>query len=176
MNLKRHILPAFRRSTVGARNRAKCRAWVRKLSLTLAPTTVEVIYRQLSMIFKSAVRDGLLVVSPCREIRLPRIERKQIVPLTVEQVQSLDALPRTRSRHGRLRRRIGPAARRSVRPHRRACRLLATHDPRRSTTHLSAEQCAVPRSAQNCRAAPHGPGPPARRRRPRRTYGDVPAR
>jgi integrase len=41
------------------------------------------------MIFKSAVRDGVLVVSPCRDIRLPRIVRKQVVPMTAEQVEAL---------------------------------------------------------------------------------------
>ncbi len=90
-NLARHIMPTFEHRPLASVQPSDVQAWVRKLSLSLAPTTVEVIYRQLSMIFKAAVRDGLLVVSPCREIRLPRIERKQIVPLTAEQVQALIA-------------------------------------------------------------------------------------
>jgi integrase len=88
-NLKRHILPAFEDRPLARVQPSDVQAWVRKLSLSLAPTTVEVAYRQLSMIFKSAVRDGLLVVSPCRDIRLPRIAHKQVVPLTAAQVQSL---------------------------------------------------------------------------------------
>lgn len=88
-DLRRHILPTFElRPLVGVQPR-DVQMWARQLSLSLAPATVEVVYRQLSMIFKSAVRDGILSVSPCREIRLPRIERKQIVPLTGEQVGAL---------------------------------------------------------------------------------------
>jgi integrase len=93
-HLARHIMPTFGDRPLARVQPSDVQAWVRKLSLSLAPTTVEVIYRQLSMIFKAAVRDGLIVLSPCREIRLPRIERKQIVPLTAEQVQALiDAAP-----------------------------------------------------------------------------------
>jgi integrase len=94
-NLKRHIMPTFGDRPMASVQPSDVQAWVRKLSQSLAPTTVEVIYRQLSMIYKSAVRDGLIVLSPCREIRLPRIERKQIVPLTAEQVQALiEAAPK----------------------------------------------------------------------------------
>jgi integrase len=94
VNLTRHILPTFGERPLARVQPSDVQSWVRKLSLSLAPTTVEVIYRQLSMIFKSAVRDGLLVVSPCRDIRLPRIAHKQVVPLSVEQVhQLLDVVP-----------------------------------------------------------------------------------
>jgi integrase len=88
-NLKRHILPTFEHRALSSVQPSDVQAWVHKLSLSLAPTTVEVAYRQLSMIFKSAVRDGLLVVSPCRDIRLPRIAHKQVVPMSAEQMHSL---------------------------------------------------------------------------------------
>jgi integrase len=88
-NLTRHILPTFAHRPLASVQPSDVQAWIRKLSLTLAPTTVEVMYRELAMIFKAAVRDGLLVVSPCRDIRLPRIVPKQVAPLTTEQVQSL---------------------------------------------------------------------------------------
>jgi len=93
-DLKRHILPVFEFRRLDDVHPRDVQAWVRALSLSLAPTTVEVVYRQLSMIFKSAVRDGLIAVSPCRDIRLPRIVRRQIVPLTSDQVKALvDAVP-----------------------------------------------------------------------------------
>jgi len=93
-NLRRHILPTFEYRPLVSVRPSDVQVWVRQLSLSLAPATVEVVYRQLSMIFKSAVRDGFLAVSPCRDIRLPRIVRKKIVPLTGEQVEMLvDAVP-----------------------------------------------------------------------------------
>src|SRR5690242_5081522 len=49
INLKRHILPTFEHRPLARVQPSDVQAWVRKLSLSLAPTTVEVIYRQLSM-------------------------------------------------------------------------------------------------------------------------------
>ncbi len=69
-------------------------AWVKARSLELAPTTVEVRYRYLASIFRSAVDDGIITKSPCVNIKLPAIVRPPIVPLTTEQVgAALVALP-----------------------------------------------------------------------------------
>lgn len=43
---------------------------------------------------KSAVRDRRIVANPCGGSKLPKVERKQIIPLTTEQVAAVrDALP-----------------------------------------------------------------------------------
>ena len=46
-------------------------------------------YKTLRVIFKSAVLDGLIPKSPCVAIKLPQVVTKQIVPLTVGQVQAI---------------------------------------------------------------------------------------
>ncbi|HEX8769187.1 MAG TPA: hypothetical protein VF711_00310, partial [Acidimicrobiales bacterium] len=60
----------------------------------LAPSTVEVIYRYLSAIFASAVDDRLIPASPCRGVRLSKVEAATLVPLATGAVEALiDATP-----------------------------------------------------------------------------------
>jgi integrase len=60
----------------------------------LAPATVEVAYRYLAAIFRSAVDDRVIAMSPCRGIRLPRTPSRRVVPLDTEQVLALaEVLP-----------------------------------------------------------------------------------
>ena len=60
----------------------------------VAPATVEVVYRYLAAIFRSAVRDRVIVTSPCVDVRLPRSVARQVVPLETEPVLALaDAVP-----------------------------------------------------------------------------------
>jgi integrase len=56
-------------------------------------------FKVLHLIFKSAVLDGVIAKSPCVAIRRPQVEAKQVVPLTVDQVQAIaDAIePRCRA-------------------------------------------------------------------------------
>jgi hypothetical protein len=42
---------------------------------TLAPITVVTNYRYLSAIFRSAVADRKLAISPCQQIELPKVEK-----------------------------------------------------------------------------------------------------
>lgn len=51
-------------------------------------------YSFLATMMKAAVRDGLIAKTPCIDIHLPKVEKKRVVPLTVEQVSRLmDAVP-----------------------------------------------------------------------------------
>lgn len=93
-NLRRHVYPVLGDRPLGAVRRSEVQAWVKGLSQTLAPTTVELIYRYLSAIFKAAVGDRIISVSPCVDITLPKQERRQVTPMTVEQVEAiLAAIP-----------------------------------------------------------------------------------
>jgi len=87
--LRAHLLPAFGDRPLGAVRRSEVQRFVRDLSETHAPATVALIYGYLSTIFKAAVLDRLLVESPCREVRLPTVETRKVVPLTPEQVEAL---------------------------------------------------------------------------------------
>ncbi|HEX6380763.1 MAG TPA: tyrosine-type recombinase/integrase [Acidimicrobiia bacterium] len=93
-DLEKHIYPAFEKKPIGAIARSDIQAWAKGRSLELSPSTVEVIYRYVSAIFRSAVDDGIIAKSPCVNIKLPAIVRPPVVPLTTDQVGAvIDALP-----------------------------------------------------------------------------------
>jgi integrase len=93
-DLEKHIYPTFENKPIGAIARSDIQAWVKGRSLELSPSTVEVIYRYVSTIFRSAVDDGIITKSPCINIKLPAIVRPPVVPLTTDQVGAvMEALP-----------------------------------------------------------------------------------
>lgn len=85
------VYPVFEQRPLASIRATEIQAWVRGLSSKLAPASVEVCYRYVSSIFRSAVRDRLLESSPCDRIRLPKKERRAIVPPEVEHVERLVA-------------------------------------------------------------------------------------
>jgi integrase len=84
---------------IGSIRPSEIQAWVKDRSSLLAPATVTVVYRYLAAIFRMAVRDGLIAKTPCVEVRLPRIEKPRVAPMSVAQVEALlDAVePRYRA-------------------------------------------------------------------------------
>jgi integrase len=93
-HLRRHVLPTFGRRRLSSVRPSDVQAWVEDRATVLEPATVEVVYRYLSAIFTAAVEDGLLAKSPCRGIRLPKVEKPRVTPPTVQQVQAItEAMP-----------------------------------------------------------------------------------
>ncbi len=93
-HMRNHILPRFEDRPLGSIRRSDIQSFVKDLSTRLRASSVEVVYRHLASIFKSAVADRLIAASPCDRISLPKVERKRVVPLETEQVLALgDALP-----------------------------------------------------------------------------------
>ncbi len=79
---------------MGAIRRSEIQAWVKALSAKLAPGSVEVVYRWVSTIFKSAVGDRIIAASPFIRIALPKRTDTEVVPLGVGEVAALaDAVP-----------------------------------------------------------------------------------
>lgn len=89
--LQRQILPAFGDKPIGGIRTTDVQAFVKRLTDHYTAGTVEVIYRYLASIFRSAVRDRLIAASPCIDIALPKLERKRVIPLETEQVHALAA-------------------------------------------------------------------------------------
>jgi hypothetical protein len=52
--------------------RSKTQAWVDKLSETMAPGAVELVYRWVATIFKAAVGDHVIAAPSCIRIPLPK--------------------------------------------------------------------------------------------------------
>lgn len=71
--------------------RGELQAWVKQRSEVLAPSTVEVVYRWVATVFKSAVADRLIPSSPCVNVKLPKKNGVELVPLCVDEVERLAA-------------------------------------------------------------------------------------
>jgi integrase len=96
--LRNHILPFFGERPVASIRPSHVQSWVKSRSTVLSPAVIKVAYRFLSSIFRSAVRDRLISVSPCEQIRLPRVDRSRIVPLSTDAVLRVVALMPSRYR------------------------------------------------------------------------------
>jgi hypothetical protein len=59
-HMRRHVLPHFGHRALSTIRSTDVQAWVRKLTDALAPSTVEVVYRYGSAVFRSAVHDRLI--------------------------------------------------------------------------------------------------------------------
>ena len=100
MLLERFVLPRFGRRHLAAIGQLDVRQWVADLSAQgLAPSTVVKAYQVLGKIMAAAVDAGMLARSPCRAIRLPRVEREETRFLDPAEVARLaDAIdPRYRA-------------------------------------------------------------------------------
>ena len=89
--LRLHAYPTLGRRPLGAIRRSEVQAWVKSLSIKLAPASVELVYRWVSTIFKAAVGDRLIAASPCVRIALPKRADIEVVPLSVSDVEALVA-------------------------------------------------------------------------------------
>ncbi len=92
--LRLHAYPFLGRRPLGSIRRSEVQAWVKNRSEVLAPGSVEIVYRWVAAIFKSAVSDQLIGASPCNRIALPKREDGEVLPLTAVQIgQLVDACP-----------------------------------------------------------------------------------
>ncbi|MEV4215170.1 site-specific integrase [Micromonospora sp. NPDC049662] len=94
--LETHAYPVLGSRPLAAIRPSEIQAWA--TGLKLAPSSVRPVYSTVRAVFAAAVRDRLIVRSPAdrklNRIALPEIPRRQVVPLTVEQVAAiLAALP-----------------------------------------------------------------------------------
>lgn len=100
--LRRHVYPTFGARPISSILPSEVQSWVKLLGThdkaagrrALAPSTIQVIHAVLSSIFRAASRDRRIVANPCEGTRLPKPEKRRIVPLTTAQVDALrGALP-----------------------------------------------------------------------------------
>src|SRR5262245_1492812 len=92
--LRRHLYPTFGDRQLVSILPSEVQAWVRRLSESLAPSTVKVIHGITATIFKAAVADRRITASPCVGVRLPKEEPRRIIPPSTGQVIALvRALP-----------------------------------------------------------------------------------
>lgn len=93
-DLRVHLYPAIGDVPLSAVRPSDLDVLVKRLAGQLAPTTVEGVYRLAASVFKSAIRDRIIAQTPCVDVRLPEKPRREVVPLTVDQVAELaDLVP-----------------------------------------------------------------------------------
>jgi integrase len=93
--LRRRVYPVLGSVPLARVRRSDVQALVTDLATRedgpLAASTVRVTYTYLAAVFRSAVDDRLIAASPCSRIRLPEVQDRKVVPLTVEQVEAMTA-------------------------------------------------------------------------------------
>jgi integrase len=89
-SIRNHILPSIGGVPIGRLQPAHVARWVAELdSNGLAPATVRKAYQLLSATLASAVDNGLIPMSPCRRIQLPRLTQPAMRILDPEEIKSL---------------------------------------------------------------------------------------
>jgi hypothetical protein len=163
-HLRNHILPLLGHRPMGAVTRSEIQGWVKSRSAVLAPSTTTLVYSVLRMIFRSAVADRVIAISPCDRITLPKAPPKQVEPLPVDAVAALGAAVPDRYRALMVcvcRHRSAPG--RGARAASGQGRLPAPLADRRRTVGVDARGAALPGAAQDHRQLPQRA---AGRRRP----------
>lgn len=96
-HLRTHLLPALGDRPLARITRTDVQGLVSQLGRTLAPTTVEAIYRRLVSILEAAVLDRVIATSPAVKIQLPKQHRRAadaVVVLDLDDVHRLaDTVP-----------------------------------------------------------------------------------
>lgn len=86
--LVKHAFPVIGSMRLTAVTRADVQRLITGAT-ALGPDARRVLYVYVRAVFAAAVEDRLIQTSPCRKINLPKIERNQVVPLTVPQVHTI---------------------------------------------------------------------------------------
>lgn len=84
--VRNHALSHFGRMPVASVTSETIRSWVSLLSETLAPATVVKAHQLVAAIFDAATVEGIIGRTPCRGVKLPRVEQSELPTVTDEQV------------------------------------------------------------------------------------------
>lgn len=88
--LRSLVLPHIGERPIGTVQPSDLETWVADLMADgKAPATVQKAWQIASSVFRLAVRDRLIALSPARDVRLPEIERSEPEALTVAEVMLL---------------------------------------------------------------------------------------
>jgi hypothetical protein len=71
-HLRLHVYPVIGERPIAAIRPSEIQGLVRRMEESLAASTIAVVYGRVVAVFRAAVRDRIVAVSPCVDIRLPR--------------------------------------------------------------------------------------------------------
>lgn len=99
--LKNHIVPAFRTRKLATLRPYEIQQWLQELlERPLSISTVLTIRRIFEVILSEAVRNGLIDKNPVRLARPPKYKKKPIRIMSLEQMQELLRLAKTKAYEG----------------------------------------------------------------------------
>lgn len=99
--LKNHIVPAFRTRKLATLRPYEIQQWLQELlERSLSISTVLTIRRIFEVILSEAVRNGLIDKNPVRLARPPKYKKKPIRIMSLEQMQELLRLAKTKAYEG----------------------------------------------------------------------------
>ncbi len=92
--LRLHAYPVLGDRGLASVRHSDAQAFITGLSRALAPNTARQVHAIVRTIFRAAVHDAVLPASPFDKIKLDRVHRDRVVPLTIEELSAiLDAVP-----------------------------------------------------------------------------------
>ncbi len=160
--LRNLILPTFADHTLIQVQPVAVQQWVAKLNTAgYAAATIRKAYELLARIFTAAVDSGLIARTPCRGVKLPKIEQSDKRYLTPTEIQQLADVIDPRFQALVLTAAYSGARYRGARRSRsRALRTAQTSNPHRTQPHRSLR---TPRLSERPRPAqPDAPSPSQR--------------
>jgi len=94
-----HILPTLGKIPLGKLSAGDIDQYIALKLETLTPSTVHRHYRTIHRMLAVAIDRGMIARNPCEHVQPPKIPRRELTPLTVDQVDALaDAItPRYRA-------------------------------------------------------------------------------
>lgn len=88
-HLRLHVYPAIGDRPIAAIRTSEIQGLVRQMETTLAASTVAVVYGRVVAVFRAALRDRIVAVSPCVGVKLPRSSGSSAVTEVLEPDQVL---------------------------------------------------------------------------------------
>jgi integrase len=85
----RYAIDHFGDRPIDSIRKGDVQALISELGQVLAPNTVRIIRQHIGATFARAIDDKLIVTNPAVGVRLPRVERRTVVPLSAEEVGKL---------------------------------------------------------------------------------------
>jgi integrase len=90
-HLRRHAYPIFGDRPVASIRSSELQTWVKGRSEVLAPNGVKVVHQVVGTIFRAAVADRIIASSPSVGLKLPRVERVEVHPISPAEVAAMAA-------------------------------------------------------------------------------------
>lgn len=88
-NAMGHLLPVLGNRPVSAVSKRDVQAFVTSLD-GLAPNTVATVHQHVRSLFSAVVEDGIIARNPAVGVKLPKVDRPLVVPMSVDEVRRLE--------------------------------------------------------------------------------------